>query len=110
MAGSFAFTHRLKHLEDEWQFVESPNDGTEEPADPHMSTPKPSPSPTPQSTAENATEAKDTPSDTVDDAAPTETLDTDKDTEQEQAQSEKGILVESPKSEEIPQVTAGNTT
>ncbi|OBZ90807.1 hypothetical protein A0J61_01144 [Choanephora cucurbitarum] len=43
-----AIFERLKGLEDEWQFVESPNDGTEEPADPHMSTPKPIQSPTPE--------------------------------------------------------------
>lgn len=89
-----AIFERLKHLEDEWQFVESPNDGAEEPADPHMSTPKPSPSPTPQSTAENAAENQDTPTDT-----------TAQDTEQEQVHTETEVLVESPKSEEIPQAT-----
>lgn len=94
-------SYRLKNLEDEWQFVESPNDGTEEPADPHMSTPKPSPSPTPQSTTENATEnatkTEDAPADNVDDIQ-TET-DTAKDND---------VVVESPKSEETPEVTAGN--
>ncbi|KAI8385758.1 hypothetical protein BD560DRAFT_321873 [Blakeslea trispora] len=40
-----AIFERLKGLEDEWQFVESPHDGTEETADPHMSTPKPIHSP-----------------------------------------------------------------
>ncbi|KAI8641644.1 hypothetical protein BD408DRAFT_345726 [Parasitella parasitica] len=53
-----AIFERLKTLEDEWQFVEPPNGGTEEPADPHMSTPKPSPSPIPQSTADNATDSQ----------------------------------------------------
>ncbi|KAL7324532.1 GDP/GTP exchange factor for ARF [Mucor circinelloides] len=94
-----AIFERLKNLEDEWQFVESPNDGTEEPADPHMSTPKPSPSPTPQSTTENATEnateIEDAPADNVDDIQ-TET-DTAKDND---------VVVESPKSEETPEVTA----
>lgn len=42
-------------MDDEWQLVESPNDSNEEPADPHMSTPKPSPSPTPQSTIQETT-------------------------------------------------------
>ncbi|EPB82288.1 hypothetical protein HMPREF1544_10968 [Mucor circinelloides 1006PhL] len=94
-----AIFERLKNLEDEWQFVESPNDGTEEPADPHMSTPKPSSSPTPQSTTENATEnateTEDAPADNVDDIQ-TET-DTAKDND---------VVVESPKSEETPEVTA----
>ena len=40
-----AIFERLKNLEDEWQFVDTPS--TEEPADPHMSTPKPTPSPIP---------------------------------------------------------------
>jgi hypothetical protein len=46
-----AIFERLKNLEDEWQFVDTPNETTtnaeeQQPADPHMSTPKPSPSPT----------------------------------------------------------------
>lgn len=45
-----AIFERLKSLEDEWQFVDTPNDTTEEIADPHMSTPKPSHSPDLQTT------------------------------------------------------------
>ncbi|KAI9483078.1 MAG: hypothetical protein EXX96DRAFT_478742 [Benjaminiella poitrasii] len=48
-----AIFERLKNLEDEWQFVEPPNDVTEETVDPHMSTPKTSLTPTPQSTVTN---------------------------------------------------------
>lgn len=46
-----AIFERLKNLDDEWQFVDTPT--AEEPADPHMSTPKPSPSPTLPNTEEN---------------------------------------------------------
>lgn len=45
-----AIFERLKSLDDEWQFVDTPNDTAEEPADPHMSTPKPSHSPVLQTT------------------------------------------------------------
>ncbi|GAA5803049.1 hypothetical protein HPULCUR_008524 [Helicostylum pulchrum] len=45
-----AIFERLKSLDDEWQFVDTPNDAAEEPADPHMSTPKPSHSPVLQTT------------------------------------------------------------
>lgn len=91
-------------MEDEWQFVESPNDDTEEPADPHMNTPKPSPSPTPQSTAADIIESNETKStDTL------ETADNTSISEEKADQTEKPdvLLVESPKSEEISQVTAG---
>lgn len=46
-----AIFERLKNLDDEWQFVDTPS--TEEPADLHMSTPKPSPSPVLPSTDAN---------------------------------------------------------
>jgi hypothetical protein len=107
---------RLKNLEDEWQFIESSNDGTEEPADPHMSTPKPSPSPTPQSTTEHITEteeiqiddrATDQPKITNDNTDITEENVDQKEKEEEKEIKENDVLVESPKLEETPEVTAG---
>lgn len=104
-------------MEDEWQFVESPNDGAEEPADPHMSTPKPSPSPTPQNTN---TELSDTFTETeteTETEAETETkVETKAETETEEHVSEKVVgqetetLAESPKSKEPPPVTMIEST
>jgi brefeldin A-resistance guanine nucleotide exchange factor 1 len=54
-----AIFERLKNLDDEWQFVDTPNDAAEESADPHMSTPKPSPSPIPTSENIPSTDEKE---------------------------------------------------
>lgn len=56
-----AIFERLKSLEDEWQFVDTPNDNTEETAEPHMSTPKPSDSPVLQTTEASIIEIEETP-------------------------------------------------
>ncbi|CEP08581.1 hypothetical protein [Parasitella parasitica] len=106
-----AIFERLKTLEDEWQFVESPNDGTEEQADPHMSTPKPSPSPVPQSTIDNTADALTNASNNGDRL--TDEKDGHVENGEEKAQEilakkeEEEELVESPKSEEAVEAAVG---
>ncbi|RCH92537.1 GDP/GTP exchange factor for ARF, partial [Rhizopus stolonifer] len=77
-----AIFERLKSLEDEWQFIESPNDSTEEPADPHMSTPKPSHSPLLESNTDNTSDKEEQASTVVEPEQP---------------------LVESPEQEQLPE-------
>lgn len=99
-----AIFERLKNLEDEWQFVDTPNDLTTEDqqsttADPHMSTPKPSPSPTLQQEQEKETVAA-----VLDEQSQEQrvsTVDNSNEKEKEMsATAEEAVLTESPKAAE----------